>query len=310
MASISGLYRLIRPALPRAVQVWLRRQYVCLKLRRVDQVWPIDRSAGGSPHGWKGWPHDRQFAFILTHDIESRRGVERCLRLAGAERELGFCSSFNFIPEKYACPKGVCDELRGNNFEVGVHDLKHNGSLFKSEKTFRAGVKAVNGYLKAWNAVGFRSGSMYHNLEWLHHMDIEYDASTFDTDPFEPQPDGVGTIFPFWVGNPAGESGYVELPYTLPQDITVFVLLREEDTRIWREKLDWIAQRRGMVLFVTHPDYMCWPGDQRGVDEYPFELYRGFLKYVKDKYHDKYWNALPRDLARYWKGCMVGTDGR
>jgi hypothetical protein len=25
--------------------------------------------------------------------------------------------------------------------------------------------------------------------------------STFDTDPFEPQPDGMGTIFPFWVPN-------------------------------------------------------------------------------------------------------------
>jgi hypothetical protein len=42
---------------------------------------------------------------------------------------------------------------------------------------------------------------MYHDLELLHHLDIEYDASTFDTDPFEPQPDGMGTIFPFWVPN-------------------------------------------------------------------------------------------------------------
>ena len=30
-------------------------------------------------------------------------------------------------------------------------------------------------------------------------LNIAYDASTFDTDPFEPQPDGVNTIFPFWV---------------------------------------------------------------------------------------------------------------
>ena len=47
--------------------------------------------------------------------------------------------------------------------------------------------------------MGFRTPTMFHHLEWTGELDIEYDSSTFDTDPFEPQPDGVGTIFPFWV---------------------------------------------------------------------------------------------------------------
>ena len=42
---------------------------------------------------------------------------------------------------------------------------------------------------------------MYHNLDWIHDLDIYYDASTFDTDPFEPQPDGFKTIYPFTVKN-------------------------------------------------------------------------------------------------------------
>ena len=70
-----------------------------------------------------------------------------------------------------------------------------------------------------------------------------------DTDPFEPQPDGRHTIFPFWVprpnGNgsavPASSEGYVELPYTLPQDSTLFVVLRETTPEIWMRKLDWIG---------------------------------------------------------------------
>ena len=45
---------------------------------------------------------------------------------------------------------------------------------------------------------------MQHNLQWLHALNAEYDSSTFDTDPFEPEPDGVGTIFPFWVPGPNG----------------------------------------------------------------------------------------------------------
>ena len=146
---------------------------------------------------------------------------------------------------------------------------------------------------------------MYHNLDWMHSMEIEYDASTFDTDPFEPQPDGLHTVFPIWIPRQAGSDGYVELPYTLPQDMTLFVLLGQKDTQAWKNKLDWIAERRGMVLFVTHPDYMNWGDEKQKVDEYPFELYRELLCYVKEKYRGQFWNALPRDVARCWRSCMA-----
>jgi hypothetical protein len=35
------------------------------------------------------------------------------------------------------------------------------------------------------------SSFMHHNLKWLASLNIKYSISTFDTDPFEPQPDGV-----------------------------------------------------------------------------------------------------------------------
>jgi hypothetical protein len=140
---------------------------------------------------------------------------------------------------------------------------------------------------------------MHHNLEWLKDLDIEYDASTFDTDPFEPQADGVGTIFPFLVMREDG-SGYVELPYTLPQDFTLFVLLQEKDNRIWRQKLDWIAEHLGLALLNTHPDYMCFD-DQPGLEEYPVEYYRDFLEYVRDEYKGQYWLPLPKEVARSWR---------
>ena len=94
------------------------------------------------------------------------------------------------------------------------------GNITSRERIFRAR-KLINGYLQEWNAVGFRSPSMQHNLDWIHDLDIEYDASTFDTDPFEPQSDGMGTIFPFLVPEQNGQGGYVELPYTLPQDFLI-----------------------------------------------------------------------------------------
>jgi len=62
----------------------------------------------------------------------------------------------------------------------------------------------INNYIREWNAAGFRAPAMHHNLDWIRELDIEYDSSTFDTDPFEPQPDNVNCIFPFWVPRIAG----------------------------------------------------------------------------------------------------------
>jgi hypothetical protein len=220
------------------------------------------------------------------------------------ERGLGFRSSFNFIPEgSYRVCKKLRDHLTGNGFEVGVHDLHHDGKLYDSAQGFAKKAQRINQILKEWDAVGFRSGFMFHNLEWAHQLDIEYEASTFDTDPFEPQPDGVGTIFPFWVPKDAGpqadSGGYVELPYTLAQDSTLFLLLGERTPECWIKKLDWIAQHGGMALLNLHPDYMAMKGAAPAITEYPVEYYLELLRYVHRQYDGRYWNALPKEVAAF-----------
>ncbi len=145
--------------------------------------------------------------------------------------------------------------MTAQGFEVGVHDLRHDGKLYRGREGFAANAARINGYLKEWGAVGFRAGFMFHNLEWLLDLDIQYDASTFDTDPFEPQPDGAGTIFPFWKAGAAGR-GYVELPYTLPQDSTLFLLFGEPGPDIWLRKLDWVAGPRRNGL-GQRPSGLC-----------------------------------------------------
>ena len=139
---------------------------------------------------------------------------------------------------------------------------------------------------------------MQHKLGWIHQLGSEYDASTFDVDPFEPQPDGMSTIFPFWV--PSGDdTGYVELPYTLVQDFNLFKVLGEKNIDIWKKKLDWVAEHGGMALINTHPDYMCF-GRKPARDEYPVSHYDEFLRYAREKYGDTFWHALPREVSRYY----------
>jgi hypothetical protein len=293
------VYYQIRPFIPRSAQIYLRRWLFRWRLRRHRETWPIHEPSNKLPEGWKGWPDGKRFAVVLTHDVETTRGVERCERLMRLNQDAGFRASFNFVPERYPVPVSVREMLASNGFEVGVHDLKHDGKLYSSKDHFERSAIAINRYMKEWGAVGFRSGAMHHNLEWLLSLDIAYDASTFEYDPFEPQSGGEWTIFPFRVTSADGTRSYVELPYTLPQDFALFVMLTEKTIDIWKRKLDWVVERGGMVLLITHPDYMEFVRQDRGVDSYPSDRYRELLEYIRTRYAGEYWNPLPREIAEF-----------
>ena len=314
----------------------LRRIIARRKRKAYQDVWPINEAAVQPPQGWPGWPDGKKFAVILTHDVEGPDGLAKCRRLMQLEKELGFHSSFNFIPEgDYAVSRELREELAQNGFEVGVHDLHHDGMLYSSRQSFSNDAKWINHYLKEWGAAGFRSGFMLREMSWLQDLNIEYDASTFDTDPFEPQPDGTGTIFPFWVPRPDSglrtphsaldsalqpspsapsspsslvtchsslAQGYIELPYTLPQDSTLFLVLRERTPEIWLRKLDWIVRRGGMALLNVHPDYLRFPGEPSSPRTYPVEIYIELLKHIKNNHTGDYWQPLPREVAAFCSG--------
>lgn len=300
---LNRIYYTVRPVLPVALRMVLRRRRAISIRRTHADVWPIDENAGATPPEWPGWPTGKRFALVLTHDVEGSRGLGRVERLMDLEWKRGFRSSFNFVPEgEYRVPEALRRTLEGGGFEVGVHGLKHDGKLYNSKASFSRRVARIKGYLRQWGACGFRSPSMQHRLAWLHQLGVEYDCSTFDTDPFEPEPDGARTIFPFWVPGPDG-SGYVELPYSLPQDFTLFALFREQNIDIWKKKLDWVAAHGGMALLDAHPDYMAFDGELAR-DEYPASHYEEFLRYAREKYDGLFWAATPRQVARYYRAAV------
>jgi glycosyltransferase involved in cell wall biosynthesis len=319
------IYYGLKPFIPQSLRTTIRRKVALWVRARVGDVWPIAPGSEHPPDDWPGWPENKRFAFVLTHDVEGAGGLRKCRELMQVEMESGFRSLFNFVPEgDYRLSPKLRNELTQNGFEIGVHDLKHDGRLYQSRWAFRQRARRINNYLSEWGAVGFRSAFMLHELDWLHELNIRYDLSTFDTDPFEPQPEGHHTIFPLWIPNSprsnrssdgpslngqsstsgSSRSGYVELPYTLPQDSTLFVLLQEKTPAIWMHKLDWIAEHGGMALVLTHPDYMAMDGSRPKFGEFPVDIYRQFLEYVRDKYSDTYWFALPREVAAYVEQTM------
>jgi glycosyltransferase involved in cell wall biosynthesis len=296
---LNKIYYLIKPFVPWRVRLALRRSRATSRRAAYRDVWPVDQEAGKTPPGWPGWPEGKQFAFVLTHDVEGSKGLSRVTRLMDLEIRHGFRSSFNFVPEgEYVVSPDLRTKLTREGFEVGAHGLEHDGKLYASKDEFAAKATRIREYLQKWNASGFRSPLMQHKLSWIHQLGVEYDASTFDTDPFEPEPDAVGTIFPFWVPGPDG-SGFVELPYTLAQDFTLFIVLRETNIDIWKKKLDWVAERGGMALLNTHPDYMCFEGRPKK-DEFPVALYEEFLNYAREKYGEVFLAANPGEVSRFY----------
>ena len=232
------------------------------------------------------WPDGFDMAAVLTHDVETKEGMARVLQLAEIEAEYGLVSCWNLIPHKYEVDIGIVEELQRRGHEVGVHGFNHDGRLFESYDTFRSRTKPINAAIERFGSSGFRAPMVHRNLLWLQELDIDYDASCFDIDPFQAMAGGVGGVWPFFVGK------FVELPYTLPQDHTLFVALGDLSPRIWIEKFNWLSELHGMALLVTHPDYLN--SDQR------LNAYRQLLEYLMEQ-RDHCWFALPHEAATWWR---------
>jgi peptidoglycan/xylan/chitin deacetylase (PgdA/CDA1 family) len=295
------IYYLLKPLLPRSFTRVLRQFYRHSERQDPNIEWPVEprytnflwevmaQILQASPNQElqikSFWPRNLHYSLVLTHDVESDVGQGFVRAVADLEESLGFRSSFNFVPEGYRVNMNLVDELRQRGFEIGIHGLRHDGKLFNSRALFEQRAAKINHYLKDFGATGFRAPLTHRNPQWMQSLDIEYDLSFFDTDPFEPIPGGTMSIWPFFLGR------FVELPYTLVQDYTLTAVLGETTPRLWLKKVDFIEKNCGMALLNSHPDYLK--------SQSTWNVYRQFLEAMKER--ECYWHALPGEIAGWWK---------
>jgi len=309
LSPFKKFYYLIKPLVPRTLTRLTRKWYSDPGRQNFKLDWPIE--ARYVQFQWEVirqvilltnrdnllikqfWPGNSKFALVLTHDVETSAGQAYVRKIADLEQSLGFRSSFNFVPERYPLDYELISELKSRGFEIGVHGLKHDGKLYLSREIFDSRCIKINEYLKKLDAVGFRSPLTHRNPEWMQALEIEYDLSFFDTDPYEPLPGGSMSIWPYFIGR------FVELPYTLAQDYTLQIL-GEKKPDNWLTKLDFIEQYSGMALINTHPDYL--------LNETLRNMYINFLHRVNDKH---FYHGLPREVARWWSARSgISTNDR
>jgi hypothetical protein len=297
--AMKAYYRL-RPLLPRSVQIGLRRAFTRVQARVRFPRWPAEPAlhdlydwlfarvaelAGQPVPRLAAWPNGHSWSLVLTHDVETAVGRDHLLPLQDIEARLGFRSSWNFVPLRYETPPALIADLAGNGWEVGVHGLYHDGRDLESRATLEKRLPAIRNYAARWKATGFRSPATHRAWDLMPLLGFDHDSSYPDTDPFEPQSGGCCTWLPFF------NQGLVELPITLVQDHTLFVLLRKPDESLWLEKAGVLRDRGGMALLVTHPDYM--------LDELRLGAYKRFL----ERFHDDetVWKALPSEVSSWWR---------
>jgi peptidoglycan/xylan/chitin deacetylase (PgdA/CDA1 family) len=304
---LDAYYR-IKRLVPRRLQLALRRRLIRWQGAPTFPRWPYDDSVERLVLFYAAcvlralqveeiafdwfWPNGARAAAILTHDVEGSAGLANALRIADLEERRGFRSSFNIVGNWYPIDWGVVRELRDRGHEIGSHALYHDRSLFSSRSAFERQLPELRQIVDTLGAVGFRSPATHRVPEWIHELPIEYDATMPLSDPYEPQPGGVCTSWPFFLGD------VVELPYTLPQDHTLFNLMRNRTAAPWITQLKRVKASFGLVQCVSHPD-PGYLGDRKKE-----LIYEEFLDALAAE--DGLWHALPREVARWWRARAAG----
>ncbi len=175
MSALAKMYYFLRPALPVAVRKRLQKFH----LRGWDKLtfphWPVDCSVDPMlerllllalkasrvdriPLIWF-WPDGASSCAIMTHDVETELGRDFCGKLMDVDDSFGIKSSFQVIPEqRYHVSPEFLESIRQRGFEVVVHDLNHDGHLYRDQEQFRERASRINAYGRAYGAQGFRAG--------------------------------------------------------------------------------------------------------------------------------------------------------
>src|SRR5436309_3157121 len=302
---IRDAYYLLRAFMPVRIRRHLQRAYFKDWQNLPFPRWPVDvtvdclheaflrltmRAQGRDrvPFIWF-WPEGASGCLILTHDVETAAGRDFAPSLMDIDISHGFRASFQVVPEeRYEVPDSFVREIRSRGFEFNIHDLNHDGRLFREKTEFLRQANRINEYVKRYNARGFRAGAMYRNQDWYDAFEFACDMSVANVAHLEPQRGGCCTVMPYFVGR------ILEIPLTTSQDYSIFHILNDYSIELWKKQIDLILRKNGLVSFITHPDYLI-ERRSRGV-------YESLLAYLREFVQRRgLWETVPGEVDRWWR---------
>ncbi len=305
-STLSRIYYFLRPGLPVGVRKYLQMFYLKDWKKIGFPSWPVDcsidnlmerlmllslRASGESriPIIWY-WPDAHSSCAIMTHDVETRAGFEYCRTLMEIDDSFGIKSSFQIIPEeRYKAGSDFLEEIRRRGFEICVHDLNHDGHLYKNHEQFLKRATKINEYGKEFKAEGFRAAVLYRKQLWYDALKFSYDMSVPNVAHLDPQRGGCCTVMPFFF-----ENGILEIPVTTVQDYSLYNILHDYSISLWKQQADIIMGKHGCMNFIVHPDYAMEPRQ--------VSVYKELLGYLDQLRRDNnVWITTPGEVNRWWR---------
>jgi hypothetical protein len=312
------IYYLLRPLLPIAVRKYAQQCFLRGWDKTVFPRWPVDhtvdsimerllwlalkaRGEKAVPFIWF-WPEGHSSCVIMTHDVETASGRNFCSELMDMDEAYGIKASFQVVPEKrYAVSTEFLAVIRDRGFEINVHGLCHDGRLFQKRSTFERRVERINQYGHEFGALGFRSPVLYRNQDWFDALEFEYDMSVPNVGHLDPQRGGCCTVMPYFIGN------ILELPLTTIQDYSLFHILNQYSITLWKQQVELILRKHGLISFIVHPDYI--------ISEKARYIYQCLLEYLSSiRSKRNVWFALPKEVDEWWRNRskmqLIQTNGK
>jgi hypothetical protein len=302
---IRKFYYLIRESLPAKARRQLQKIYFQDWDKLPFPAWPVDFTVDNLheeflrllmeasnhervPFIWF-WPEGAPNCLMMTHDVETSAGRDFTAQLMDLDDSRCIKASFQVIPEKrYEVSDEYVSEIRSRGFEFNVHDLNHDGRLYRERKEFERRAEKINSHIRRYNTRGFRAGSMYRNQDWYDVFEFSYDMSVPNVAHLEPMRGGCCTVMPYFVGK------IVELPLTLAQDYSVFHIMDDYSIDLWKQQLALLRRRNGLMSFITHPDYL--------IDPRARNVYESLLDFLREMIaQEKIWNACCGEIDRWWR---------
>jgi hypothetical protein len=235
------------------------------------------------------WPEGASSCAIMTHDVETQSGQKFSPTLMDIDDSFGIKASFQIIPEdRYGVSPQFLASVRERGFEVVIHDLNHDGHLYRNREQFLQRAAKINSYGKQYGADGFRAAVLYRRQLWFDALNFSYDMSVPNVAHLDPQQGGCCTIMPFFIGN------IVELPVTTTQDYMLFYILNDYSISLWERQIELIMKKHGLISFIVHPDYVAKPRE-RGV----YEALLAHLARLRQE--SGVWITTPGEVSRWWR---------
>jgi peptidoglycan/xylan/chitin deacetylase (PgdA/CDA1 family) len=201
-------------------------------------------------------------SLLITHDIETRKGLERAVALKTVEDGLNISSTW-FVPsDEYPIPKKIAKEL-ANGSTIGSHDTRHDGKLIHMRRQEELVDRLIQSRAKLETifektVVRFRSPLLQFSRKIaaaLSEAHYEFDFSIPCWDPVNPityAGFGVQFLHPFHIGS------ITEIPLTLIQDHQLLYVLRMKKDAAIEFLIDQAKIVRafdGDIVLLVHPDY-------------------------------------------------------